>query len=71
MKKKMRKLVLNRETLHALDNLHKIVGGVSDPCTNPCARRTEGPGCETGTGSLFPTCWGLSCYTCNATACPV
>ncbi len=48
MKKMTRKLLLHRETLHALDNLRNVVGGVSSPCTIPCGRRTEAAGCELG-----------------------
>ena len=64
MKKKVKKLQLNRETISPLGS---AVGGY---------RRTEVDTCDSGTcgtgatGSLYDTCQGFTCYTCIPTACP-
>jgi hypothetical protein len=65
MKKKMKKLTLNRETVRSLDSFRRVVGGTVNPtdgiaCTHAlgCTPTQVGTKCVTGTGS-YGTC-GIS-----------
>jgi hypothetical protein len=77
MKKKARRLTLNRETLHSLQHLHYVVGGVEatgrTQCETRCASNCSNCGTESGSGdySIFATCNVCSNECATGGACTV
>jgi len=80
MKKRARKLSLNRETLHSLEGLRRAVGGTdSDPtevrteCFSHCASNCSNCTTESGTsaGSILATCGACSNGCATGGACTV